>query len=240
MVFMVVTMIFLLLWPTLASAMSGYDANVGAYIPDENQNFVPFNNFTRLLYIVHDGERIKISNDSVVTDYDYASNWHSDPVLPLTTNNCYYTRSSTNPGRGCEMQNTISAYVKEYGLGGTKNISSVFNKSSEGEIDLPAPILNISKFYSDDDTLGGYNDGNQLPMAWFRDNKRYELQYIEENGTCQNIGVSSCTSIRFQSLTTSCRTINGVFHFCNSSSPYSCYGYGQSECMSCGYVHILQ
>lgn len=62
------TMIFIFAFPTLVSAMSGYDANVAAHIRDQKGNFISFQSFSRLLYIVHDGWRINREANYLVLD----------------------------------------------------------------------------------------------------------------------------------------------------------------------------
>lgn len=58
MVFMTVTMLFVLAWPTVASAMTGYDSNNVAFIKIRDGSLIPFSSFIPLLYIIHDGSRI--------------------------------------------------------------------------------------------------------------------------------------------------------------------------------------
>ena len=58
MVFMVVTMFFVLAWPTVASAMTGYDSNNVAFIKIRDGSLIRFSSFEPLLYIIHDGSRI--------------------------------------------------------------------------------------------------------------------------------------------------------------------------------------
>jgi hypothetical protein len=58
MVFMTATMVFILAFPTLTSAMSGYDSNVASRVQDGENNLVPFSAYSRVLYVVHDGWRI--------------------------------------------------------------------------------------------------------------------------------------------------------------------------------------
>lgn len=59
MVFMTVTMLFVLAWPTVASAMTGYDSNNVAFIKIRDGSLIPFSSFIPLLYIIHDGSRIE-------------------------------------------------------------------------------------------------------------------------------------------------------------------------------------
>lgn len=58
MVFMTVTMLFVLAWPTVASAMTGYDSNNVAFVKIRDGSLIPFSSFVPLLYVIHDGSRI--------------------------------------------------------------------------------------------------------------------------------------------------------------------------------------
>lgn len=58
MVFMVVTMFFVLAWPTIASAMTGYDSNNVAFIKVRDGSLIRFSSFLPLLYTIHDGSRM--------------------------------------------------------------------------------------------------------------------------------------------------------------------------------------
>ena len=68
MAFMTATMLFILAFPTLVSAMSGYDSNVASRIEDGEDNLIPFNKYSRALYVVHDGSRINLTDNYLVTD----------------------------------------------------------------------------------------------------------------------------------------------------------------------------
>lgn len=70
MLFMVFTMIFVFAFPTFASAMTGYQGKVQAFINDSNGNLVPFNDFRHLAYIIHDGKRINMTDDQPLS-YDF-------------------------------------------------------------------------------------------------------------------------------------------------------------------------
>ena len=76
-------MIFIILFPTLASAMSGYDANVAAYMPDTNRNFLPFKGFKRIVYVIHDGNRIGENEPYWITDVDTSYYYYWDSGMPV-------------------------------------------------------------------------------------------------------------------------------------------------------------
>jgi hypothetical protein len=72
MVFIVLTMLFILVFPTLGGSMTGYSGTVKAYVPDADKNFVPFNDFEIVVYTVHDGSRINQTDDfhaTILKDY---------------------------------------------------------------------------------------------------------------------------------------------------------------------------
>jgi hypothetical protein len=67
MIFMLVTMGYILAFPTIASAMTGYNGNVAAFVPDSSGNLVKFESFQPVLYVIHDGDRINRTKDFMVT-----------------------------------------------------------------------------------------------------------------------------------------------------------------------------
>jgi hypothetical protein len=62
----VMAMIYVLAWPTLASAMTGYTATSRSVVTDRQQNFIGFESFTQVAYIIHDGWRINLDGDFIV------------------------------------------------------------------------------------------------------------------------------------------------------------------------------
>jgi hypothetical protein len=89
MIFMAATMIFILAFPTLISAMSGYDFNTESQVRDRNGNFVPFSNYSRVLYVIHDGWRIDQSGSYWITDgaSQGMSTARLDPISTRVVNN---------------------------------------------------------------------------------------------------------------------------------------------------------
>lgn len=68
MIFMIATMIFILAFPTMAGAMTGYTSVVKAYVPDiTDANMIRFDGFDAVIYVIHDGRRIKIQDNQIVT-----------------------------------------------------------------------------------------------------------------------------------------------------------------------------
>lgn len=68
MVFVIGTMVFILAFPVLASAMTGYSANVEPFVRGEGSEYVPFGSLRALYFLVHDGERIGLGKGEKVMD----------------------------------------------------------------------------------------------------------------------------------------------------------------------------
>jgi hypothetical protein len=64
--FMIATMVFIWIFATFASALTGYSASVKPYILDAKDNYIAFDGFRRVLYIVQDGWRINKTEDYVL------------------------------------------------------------------------------------------------------------------------------------------------------------------------------
>ena len=81
MVFMIATMIWIWIFPSFASAMTGYSANIKAYIQDADDNFISFDDFRRAMYVIHDGWRIGKPENYVIPYNTISGMWHE--VLKL-------------------------------------------------------------------------------------------------------------------------------------------------------------
>jgi hypothetical protein len=73
MVCIVMTMVYVLAWPTLASAMTGYTSTSGAFVLDSENNFMSFASFTPVAYVIHDGWRVNLTGDYLVPYYQRTS-----------------------------------------------------------------------------------------------------------------------------------------------------------------------
>lgn len=69
MVFMILTMIFVLAFPTLASAMTGYSANNQAVVKTDEVKQVLFSQFKSAWYVIHDGNRVNLSDNYAIGSY---------------------------------------------------------------------------------------------------------------------------------------------------------------------------
>lgn len=67
-IFVIVTTIFALAYPTFVNSMSGYVTDNSPYIEVETGTMVPLFNFTKLAYVIHDGDRVGLSKEYNVLD----------------------------------------------------------------------------------------------------------------------------------------------------------------------------
>lgn len=71
MIFIIVTMIFLMAFPTLVSAMTGYTGYSEAVVKLDDGFQVPFSDFEQFYYIVHDGDRANLTTEyKVFSQFD--------------------------------------------------------------------------------------------------------------------------------------------------------------------------
>lgn len=73
---MLATMLLILAFPTLGSAMTGYTPKSHPYIPDDQGFNIPYEKYGNILYVIHDGDRINKTKDLVImqtnrTDFKY-------------------------------------------------------------------------------------------------------------------------------------------------------------------------
>lgn len=82
MFFMILTMIFVLAFPTLASAMTGYSTNNQAMVKTDEVKQVLFSKFESARYVIHDGNRVNLSiNYATSSDDDkYMDRTHGDYI----------------------------------------------------------------------------------------------------------------------------------------------------------------
>lgn len=65
-IIMVLTMMFALAWPTVASAMTGYDSNNISFIETLDGSLARFSSFEPVLYVIHDGSRVGLTDGYLV------------------------------------------------------------------------------------------------------------------------------------------------------------------------------
>lgn len=81
MVIVVLTMVFVMSWPTIAGAMTSYDNNTGSYVNRTDDTQVPFSAFQPLLYVIHDGPRINLTDDFKVVWCNGSCEYHLPSIM---------------------------------------------------------------------------------------------------------------------------------------------------------------
>ncbi|KAI2464921.1 hypothetical protein F4781DRAFT_50200 [Annulohypoxylon bovei var. microspora] len=188
MLFMIVTMAFILIFPTLASAMTGYTPVNKAFIQGKSGNLIPFSDFKAVAYVVHDGDRINLTSDAYITRS--LNPYYADPII--WGGNGWVSYHGCTSG-GCDLLSSVSDYVSSYGFYGTNNTKSIW----QGTKKLPAPTLNISAYYIPPGDLfgNGWIDTssgqkpfqNETNLTYVASNRTYDLSYISSNGSCQPV-----------------------------------------------------
>jgi hypothetical protein len=67
MIWMTLSATFIALFPTWVSAMTGYDGKRGAFVLDQTGNLALFSDFQYIDYIIHDGDRIGLTKDYIIS-----------------------------------------------------------------------------------------------------------------------------------------------------------------------------
>ncbi|KAF2020102.1 hypothetical protein BU24DRAFT_477246 [Aaosphaeria arxii CBS 175.79] len=136
MIFIIASMAFILSFPTLASAMTGYTGFVKSYVPDpQTGNFIRFDQLRPVAYIIHDGERIKQNETFFVTDGFISG----DPYLG-TRGYCVGTNTSIkNPE--CDLLNSMNGYLRALNKTDNDYSNITFMGIALGNLPLNVTIL---------------------------------------------------------------------------------------------------
>ncbi|KAK4209700.1 hypothetical protein QBC37DRAFT_240442, partial [Rhypophila decipiens] len=174
-VFIIISMLFIVAFPTLASAMTGYRPNAKAFVEDDTGTLIPFEAFSLSAYVVHDGSRIGLKDGQ---------------VIPFTKT-VQFMRSSYVQQYGF--------------LGLTQNGGRNDDDTLWTGTTLPKPSLNISAFYLpfrrlNEDYFWGhewvnprtgfkpFSQPSNAAMAVVGASTAYSMDYIQQHGTCQPQG----------------------------------------------------
>ncbi|KAI1380584.1 hypothetical protein F4677DRAFT_403956 [Hypoxylon crocopeplum] len=191
MVFIILSMLFLVGWPTFVSAMTGYTTIVEAFIPNYDGSYIPYSDFQPIAYIIHDGQRVNLTEDYMVSFLDA----REEPIFGYKGNIFSRCNDLEITEGFCLLQRTTSNYVSLHGFFGIQDATSVWMNNT-----LPSPVLNISAFYfTPDSKLFGHDwvdpratrqkmpfqDPSNITLA--SSNQTYPLTYIQSNGQCQPV-----------------------------------------------------
>ncbi|KAF6825230.1 hypothetical protein CMUS01_09902 [Colletotrichum musicola] len=205
MVYVVCVAVFILAFPTLGSAMSGYQTNSGAFVRGYGGELIKYSDFDFVAYVIHDGWRVNLTGDFAVT---YAKSSYSSNTEQLVNDRYgsylpgnYYSFCAALPtsyqddedlikeweddnpeNSRCSVQLGVSSYTKEYGFFGLEQKKSTFMNQT-----LDAPVLNISAFYIPeqygDDLFGRNWTDPRTQQSPFLDKEALRLAYLKGNET---------------------------------------------------------
>jgi hypothetical protein len=172
-VWMIISACFVLAFPTILSAMTGYSVNIGSFVEVDNGNLVPYSNFTLVRYIVHDAHRIDeaLGKDYRVTtggsaygeisqleEFSY-SDYCVESAYPHTNADDTIDWSPTLYEPVCDFYWHVSEYAYHYGFMGEVQAETTFNYSGQ-LVNLTKPSLTITPiFWKQDWILGDSSNG---------------------------------------------------------------------------------
>lgn len=215
MLWIVFSSLFVLAFPSLVSAMSGYNTNTASYLVDTSGEYIPWTNLQIVQFTINDGNRLGSSGPIYVTD-DYNCVFHGpdddDDDKGPTASKLRRRDDDDNdddrdeasawaavPTTCIQYWRTIQ-YVAQNGLNGKNKTASsfIFNGVSHN---LTAPALNITTSY-DPDSLSILTDyinpaAHEADSAlwnvksvswatqWIYRNTTFDYDYVKNNGVCE-------------------------------------------------------
>ncbi|OLN86906.1 hypothetical protein CCHL11_04617 [Colletotrichum chlorophyti] len=196
--------IFTLLFPTLGSAMTGYVANNEAFVKGYDGELVPFSEFQLVQYVVHDGWRVNLTGDFLVT---FPPLYRCKPCVhdslnldPGLTGFLKFKSATSTPLTELPPTAPEPLDVEKYGFYGLEDRESLWMNKR-----LLAPTLNISAFWIPANntyfgTAYGWNwtdprtnaqpFNNATKVTYATGNETYSISHIVANGSCQPLSGS--------------------------------------------------
>ena len=166
-IWMIISAIFVLAFPTIISAMTGYSVNIQSFVEVDNGNLVQYSNFTLIRYIVHDADRI---HESLGKDFQVTTNGnvgglreisqlddfdHSDECtanyFPSANSNGTLDWSDAEKSPICEFYWRVSEYAYHHGFLGD-DVETVFNYTGQ-LVNLTKPSLTITAYFWEEDWI---------------------------------------------------------------------------------------
>ncbi|KAK4195851.1 hypothetical protein QBC40DRAFT_288297 [Triangularia verruculosa] len=188
MIFTIMSLAFILAFPTLSSSMTGYISRTEPFIRDIEGRPVPESDFRPVVYMIHDGPRVDLPSDHmIVCENSYP--W-SQP-LKVRLRWCDYWLKNT-------LGANVSDYVEQHGFFGlSQGETDWWSSEKAAYIKIPSPALNISAFYLDGESrpfghswvdprtqLRPFNEFSNALFALEGSTATYSTTYILDHGTC--------------------------------------------------------
>ncbi|KAF6794932.1 hypothetical protein CSOJ01_13603 [Colletotrichum sojae] len=160
MAYVVCVAVFILAFPTLGGAMSGYQTNSGAFVRGYGGELIKYSDFDFVAYVIHDGWRVNLTGDFAVT---YAR--HPDAKE--------YGFFGLEQKKSTFMNQTLDAPVL--------NISAFYIPEQYGG-------KLFGRNWTDPRTQQSpFLDKEALRLAYLKGNETYDLRYVKSNGSCQPV-----------------------------------------------------
>ncbi|KAM7210172.1 hypothetical protein V8F06_014449, partial [Rhypophila decipiens] len=168
--FVVLSMLFIMAFPTLASAMTGYRPNTKSFVVDQVGSLVPFEAFSLAAYMVHDVSRIGLKDNQ---------------VIPFT-NTVEFVRNSTYGFFGLDSHS-----------GDKNDVATTWRGTSvpKPALNISAFFLPLgSNYFWGHDWVDPrtrkrpFSDPSGAAMAVDGTSTAYSLYYVQQNGSCQPQG----------------------------------------------------
>ncbi|KAF1849331.1 uncharacterized protein K460DRAFT_331184 [Cucurbitaria berberidis CBS 394.84] len=170
---MIISTIYVLSFPTLMAALTGYITTNEPYLQNYERNLIEWSQIERVVYVINDAGRIGFDKPLVVTLQDSALvNYVNIYRQQFEGNNTkYYDMPGVRPGVGTFYADNSSTWELE---GGQPNR-------------LPSPSLNITLFEVDGEVrIPPEQVRHQYAFAINgRQGDLYNATYLQQNGSCK-------------------------------------------------------
>ncbi len=185
-VWMIISAVFVLAFPTIISAMTGYSVNIQSFVQVDNGNLVQYSKFTLIRYIVHDADRI---HESLGKDFQVTTGGNVDGTREITqlreyeySDLCtaeYYPRGGDNftvdwsytEGQPmCDFYWRVSEYAYHHGFFADDKVETTFNYSGQ-PVNLNKPSLSITAYFWQEDWImdedSNHTDWYNYPFGYY-------------------------------------------------------------------------
>ncbi|ETI21021.1 hypothetical protein G647_07364 [Cladophialophora carrionii CBS 160.54] len=177
-VWMIISACFVLAFPSILSAITGYSVNIGSFVEVDDGSLVQYSNFAMVRYIVHDAHRI---DEALGKDYQVTTSrsggygdisqlkWSADAdyclgnAWPVETRNGTLDWSATADEPMCDLYWHVSEYAYHYGFLGEVHADTTFNYSGQ-LVNLTEPSLLITPIFWDEYWI---RQGNSNGTDWW-------------------------------------------------------------------------
>ncbi|KAK3292120.1 uncharacterized protein B0H64DRAFT_346694 [Chaetomium fimeti] len=224
----VATMAFIIAWPTLASAMTGYAPATQAFVLDIENNLISFGSFTTVAYVIHDGQRVNRTKDYLVP-YEHrgrAYGCRSGDDDCVYSSSTYYDEPSIDPDGwitdycgddvdtpACSLLAAVSEYTKEYGflaLDKAGNLNDIETRWMNQTIGKPA--LNISAFYVPPYGGAGYGSG-YYGYNWTDPRTNQTPYNVSSNRAFMTLSGNTAYSVEYVEKNGTCQGVGNTYQW---------------------------